>query len=61
MLSHLNLDLVALGCQRSQRGEARVKSCEPMQNWQKLVHLSYGEDERVGAQLTPVTPFHIEL
>ncbi|CDU25216.1 related to TAD2-subunit of tRNA-specific adenosine-34 deaminase [Sporisorium scitamineum] len=50
-----------VGCHRTRVGNARVKTCEPVANWQKLVHLTHADDERVGAQPTGKTPFHIEL
>ncbi|SPO28687.1 related to TAD2 - subunit of tRNA-specific adenosine-34 deaminase [Ustilago trichophora] len=50
-----------LGCRRTRVGNARVKTCEAVPDWQKLVHLSHREDERVGYQPTPKTPLHVEL
>ncbi|EST06881.2 CMP/dCMP deaminase, zinc-binding [Kalmanozyma brasiliensis GHG001] len=49
------------GCQRQQVGNSRVRTCEPLPDWQKLVHLTHVEDHRMGAAPTPQTPLHIEL
>ena len=53
--------LTAVGCHRTQVGGARVKTCEPVADWHKLVHLAHQEDDRVGTQPTTKTPLHIEL
>ncbi|SPO46768.1 related to TAD2 - subunit of tRNA-specific adenosine-34 deaminase [Moesziomyces antarcticus] len=50
-----------VGCERTQVGEARVKTCEPVPNWQKLVRLEYSEDSRVGSEPVAHTPLHLEL
>lgn len=55
------LRITAVGCHRTRVGDARVKTCEPVTDWRKLVDMSHTADDRVGSHATPKTPLHVEL